>query len=133
VPVVILYRNAFIFYGGFFMAKGMRGGFGGGSKKGGAGNMQKMLQQAQRIQAQLQQEMEVLSEETFEITSGGGAVKVFISGDKVIQDIEIMPEIVDPEDIEMLQDTIVAAVNEALSLVDEKQREIQEAYTGGLM
>lgn len=116
------------------MAKGMRGGFGGGSKKGGgAGNMQKMLQQAQRIQEQLQKDMEALSEQTFETTSGGGAVKVVISGDKVIQEIEIKPEIVDPDDIEMLQDTIVAAVNEALSLVDEKQREIQEAYTASLM
>ena len=115
------------------MAKGMRGGFGSSRGGGGGGNMQKLLQQAQKVQAQLQKEMEALSEETFEVTSGGGAVKVVISGDRVINDIEIKPEIVDPDDIEMLQDIIIAAVNEALSLVEEKQQEIQQAYTGGLM
>lgn len=115
------------------MAKGMRGGFSSSPKGGGGGNMQKLLQQAQKMQAQLQKDLEDLSEQTFETTSGGGAVRIVISGSKVIKELEIKPEIVDPDDVEMLQDVIIAAVNEAIALVESKTEEIQAAYTNGIM
>lgn len=111
----------------------MRGGFGPSKKSGGSPNMQKLMQQAQRMQAQLETEMEALAKETFEVSSGGGAVKVTISGAREIQNLEIKEELVDPDDIEMLQDIIIAAVNEALNLVEEKQGAIQATYADGLV
>ena len=116
------------------MAKGMRGGFGrphSGSGNGG-NNMQKMLQQAQRMQAEMEKEQEEIAGMTFETTAGGGAVKVVIKGDKTIDSIELSPDVVDPEDIEMLQDLIVAAVNEAVKKVDECTEERMGKYTAGL-
>ena len=117
------------------MAKGMRGGFGsskGGNSLGG-GNMQKLMQQAQKMQEQLKVDMEELSTKTFEITSGGGAVRVLIGGDKIIKELEIKPEVVDPDDIEMLQDLVMAAVNEAITTVEAKAEDITSSYTGGAL
>jgi DNA-binding YbaB/EbfC family protein len=82
-------------------------------------NLNKMLQQAQEMMAQQQEAQEALKEERVEASAGGGMVKVVASGDLRIQSIAIDPDAVDPEDVEMLQDLVTAAVNEALRQVEE--------------
>ena len=99
------------------MAKGFRGGF--GAKNGGGNNMQRLMQQAQQMQREMEKEQAAISEKIFETTSGGGAVKVSMTGEKKIQTLEIKPEVVDPDDVEMLQDLVLTAVNDALNKVDE--------------
>ena len=90
------------------MAKhGNFGGFGGG-------NMQQLMRQAQKMQEQLQQAQEKLDEAEYEASSGGGMVTVKVSGKRELTGLTIDPQVVDPDDIEMLQDLILAAVNEAL-------------------
>ena len=84
-------------------------------------NLNKMLQQAQEMMAQQQQAQEALKEERVEASAGGGMVKVVASGDLRVQSITIDPDAVDPEDVEMLQDMVVAAVNEALRSAQELQ------------
>ena len=111
------------------MSKGMRGGFPG---MGGLGNMQGMLQKVQKMQAQLQKAQEELQARTFETTAGGGAVKVVVTGKKEMQSITIDPQVVDPDDVEMLQDLIVAAVNEAMKEVDRVSEEEMGKITGGV-
>ena len=82
-------------------------------------NLSKMLQQAQEMMAAQQQAQEALKEERVEASAGGGMVKVVASGDLRVQSITIDPDAVDPEDVEMLQDLVTAAVNEALRQVEE--------------
>ena len=82
-------------------------------------NLQKMLQQAQEMMAAQQEAQEALKRERVEASTGGGMVKVVASGDLRIQDLRIDPDAVDPEDVEMLQDLVTAAVNEALRQVEE--------------
>jgi nucleoid-associated protein EbfC len=82
-------------------------------------NLNKMLQQAQEMMAAQQQAQEALKDERVEASAGGGMVKVVASGDLRIQSIAIDPDAVDPEDVEMLQDLVTAAVNEALRQVEE--------------
>ncbi len=96
------------------MAKG-RGGFGG---MGGM-NMNNLMKQAQKMQKQMEQAQQELETREFEVTSGGGAVKVVITGKKVIKSIEIAPDVVDPDDVEMLQDLVLTAVNEAIRQADD--------------
>ena len=115
--------------GGIDMSKGMRGGFPG---MGGLGNMQGMLQKVQKMQAQMQKAQEELQARTFETTAGGGAVKVVVTGKKEMQSITIDPQVVDPDDVEMLQDLIVAAVNEAMKEVDRVSEEEMGRITGGV-
>ena len=103
-------------------------GYGGG----GAGNMQQMIKQAQKIQEQMAEKSEELEAVETTITSGGGAVEVVITGKKVIKAITLKPEIVDPEDIEMLQDLIIAGVNEAIRTVEELSNKEMEKISGGL-
>ncbi|MFR8831443.1 MAG: YbaB/EbfC family nucleoid-associated protein, partial [Eggerthella lenta] len=86
-----------------------RGGF-----PGGGGNMGAMMKQAQKMQAELARAQEEIKDMTFEATAGGGMVKVVANGDMTVDSIVIDPEAVDPEDVEMLQDMVAAAVNEAL-------------------
>ena len=86
-----------------------RGGF-----PGGGGNMGAMMKQAQKMQAELASAQEEIKDMTFEATAGGGMVKVVANGDMTVDSIVIDPEAVDPEDVEMLQDMVAAAVNEAL-------------------
>ena len=95
------------------MAK--RGGFPGG----GMGNMGAMMKQAQKMQAELAKAQEEVKTMSFEATAGGGMVKVTALGDNTIQSIAIDPEAVDPEDVEMLEDMVLAAVNEALRGVSD--------------
>lgn len=113
------------------MGKGMRAGRKPKSG-GGAGNMQKQMQQMQAVQ----QKMDALQDEIDQMeqsaTSGGGAVTVTVSGAKEIKNIEIKPEVVDPDDIEMLQDLIMVAANEALRQMEEISQNEMSKLTGGL-
>ena len=110
------------------MSKGMRGCPG----MGGLGNMQGMLQKVQKMQAQMQQAQEELQARTFTATAGGGAVKVVVTGKKEVHSLVLDPQAVDPEDVEMLQDLIVAAVNEAMKEVDRVSEEEMGKITGGV-
>ena len=104
-----------------------RGGF-----PGGGGNMGAMMKQAQKMQAELARAQEEIKDMTFEATPGGGMVKVVANGDMTVDSIVIDPEAVDPEDVEMLQDMVAAAVNEALRGVSEISSQRLNAATGGL-
>lgn len=99
---------------------------------GGPGNMQQMIRQAQKIQEDMAKKSEELELLETTITSGGGAVEIVITGKKVIKSLTIKPEVVDPEDIEMLQDLIIAAVNEAVRTVEEAANKEMEKISGGL-
>ncbi|MGI6182454.1 MAG: YbaB/EbfC family nucleoid-associated protein [Agathobaculum sp.] len=103
-----------------------RGGFPGGM------NMQNMMRQAQQMQARMQQMQAELEEREVEATAGGGMVRVVATGKKMIKSIEIKEEVVDPDDIEMLQDLVMAAVNEALSKADEMVSAEMGKITGGM-
>ena len=112
------------------MGKGMRAGK--KPKAPGVGNMQKQLQQMQAMQRQMEQMQAELEEKEITATAGGGAVSVTVSGKKEITSLTIDKEVVDPDDVEMLQDLITAAVNEAMRQVDEMSNEEMGKLTGGL-
>ena len=95
-------------------------------------NLQNMLRQAQEMMAQQQQAQEALKEERVEASAGGGMVKVVASGDLRVQSITIDPDAVDPEDVELLQDLVTAAVNEAARKVEEAVQEKIGGLTGGM-
>ena len=97
------------------------GGMGGG-----------MMQQLQKLQEEMAKAQEALGEETLSVTAGGGAIEVVITGHQRIQSITLDPEAVDPEDVEMLQDLIVAAVNEAIEAAQKLASDRLGALTGGL-
>lgn len=109
------------------MAKGGFGGMGGM-------NMNNLVKQAQKMQKQMVEMQEELNQKTIEMTSGGGAVKVVISGKKELQELKINPDVVDPDDVEMLEDLVLTCVNEALRKVDEAQAsELGKYNIPGLM
>jgi DNA-binding YbaB/EbfC family protein len=91
-----------------------------------------MLKQAQQMQARMAKIQEELAETRTEATAGGGVVKVIVLGGSRVENIEISPEVVDPEDIEMLQDLIMAAVNEAMDSAQADASEKMSAITGGM-
>lgn len=95
-------------------------------------NFGSMMKQAQKMQTQMAKMQEELAETTLEASAGGGAVKVTVSGSKELRAIAIDPAAIDPDDVEMLQDTIVAAVNEALRSADELASQRMQSITGGL-
>lgn len=95
-------------------------------------NMGNMMKQMQKMQKDMAKEQEQLKEETIEATAGGGMVKVIASGEKRILDIQINEEAVDPDDVEMLEDLVLAATNEALSKVDALVEERMGKYTKGM-
>ncbi|WP_375164564.1 YbaB/EbfC family nucleoid-associated protein [Domibacillus sp.] len=99
---------------------------------GGMGNMQNMMKQMQKMQKQMQQAQEELAEKQFEGTAGGGMVKVSMSGQKQVTDVQIKEEVVDPDDIEMLQDLVLAAVNDALKKVDDETNQTMGQFTKGM-
>ncbi|MBQ3899367.1 MAG: YbaB/EbfC family nucleoid-associated protein [Lachnospiraceae bacterium] len=109
------------------MAK--RGGFPGG---GMPGNYANLMKQAQRMQRQMEESQKELETKEFIGTAGGGAVEAKVNGSKEILGIKLDPEIVDPEDIETLQDSIVAALNEAMGKADEASAALMGKMTGGL-
>ena len=114
------------------MSKGFRGGFGQRSGSGGGNNMQKMMQQAQQLQREMEKEQAELSETEFEGTSGGGMVRVTMTGVHKVTAIEIKPEVVDPDDVEMLEDLILTALNDCGEKIDEANQEKMGKYTQGL-
>ncbi len=98
---------------------GKKGGFPGGMGGFGGMNLNNLMKEAKKMQADLTKTQEELAEKEFEASSGGGAVEVKVSGAKYIKEIKIKPEVVNPEDVEMLQDLILSCLNEALRKVDE--------------
>ena len=107
---------------------GRKGGFPGG----GMGNMGAMMKQAQKMQVELARAQEEIKDMTFEASAGGGMVKAVAQGDNSLVSLTIDPEAVDPEDVEMLQDMIVAAVNEALESADAAAQQQINSVTSGL-
>lgn len=107
-----------------------RGGFPRGMGMG--GNMQGMIRQAQKMQEEMMKAQEELGEKTVEASVGGGVVTVVANGKKEIVEIKIKPEAVDPEDVEMLQDLIVSAVNEAMRKADDMAASSMSKITGGM-
>ena len=95
-------------------------------------NMQQMMRQAQKMQKELQKAQQEIAEMTFEGTAGGGMVSATARGDMSIQSITINPDAVDPEDVEMLQDMVCAAVNEALRGVDQMSNARMSSVPGGM-
>ena len=96
------------------------------------GDMGKMMKQVQKMQADMAKAQEELKEMTVEAAAGGGAVRVVVSGKQEIKEIKISPEVIDPEDVEMLEDLVLAAVNEGLRKSAELQSEEMTKVTGGL-
>ena len=106
------------------MAK-FNGGYGGM-------NMGNMMKQAQKMQQDMLRAQEELAAKEYEVTSGGGAVRAVVNGSHQLVTLEIKPEVVDPEDVEMLQDLVIAAVNEALTTADQTAENEMKKLTGGL-
>ena len=113
------------------MGKGMRAG----KKKspgGGGGNMKNQLKQLQAMQREMEATQDQLAEKELTVTAGGGAIEVTANGNKEITKLVIDREVVDPDDVEMLQDLIIAAVNEVIRQVDEMVENEMSKITGGL-
>lgn len=104
----------------------------GGFPGGGMGNMNNLMKQAKKMQEQMVKVQEELEQKTVEASAGGGVVTVIASGKKEIVEINIKPEAVDPDDVEMLQDLILAAINEALRKADEMVQGEMSKITGGM-
>lgn len=97
-------------YGGF------NGGFGGG-------NLQNLMRQAQKMQAEMEQAKKELEAKEFKASVGGGMVEITMQGDKQVKTVKIKPEVVDPDDVEMLEDLIISAVNDALNQIKKAEKE----------
>ena len=108
------------------MAK--RGGFPGGMP----GNMNNLMKQAQKMQRQMEEASKEIEEKEITAAAGGGVVEVTVSGKKEVTKIKIDPEAVDPDDVEMLQDMVIAAVNEAMRAADNEAANNMSRLTGGL-
>lgn len=108
------------------MAK--RGGFPGGMP----GNMNNLMKQAQKMQKQMEEATKELEEKEITAAAGGGAVEITVSGKKEVVKVKLAPEVVDPDDIEMLEDLIMAATNEALRQLEEYSQQSMSKITGGL-
>lgn len=108
------------------MAK--RGGFPGGMP----GNMNNLMKQAQKMQRQMEETTKELETKEYTASSGGGAVSVTVSGKKEVTAVKISPEAVDPDDVEMLEDLIMAAINEAMRQIDEYSQNTMGKITGNL-
>lgn len=106
--------------------------FKGGMPPMGGGNMNNLVKQAQKLQKQMEDLKGELETKSVEATSGGGAVSAVVNGKKQLLDIKIKPEVIDPDDAEMLQDLIMAAVNEALNKAEAMMAEEMGKITGGM-
>ena len=100
--------------------------------QGGAQNMNAMIRQAQKMQDEISELQEEIEAREFSATAGGGAVQVVVTGRKSIKSLTIQPEVVDPEDIEMLQDLVISAINEAINNVEETTETEMSKITGGV-
>ena len=110
------------------MAK--RGGFPGGM--GMPGNMNNLMKQAQRMQRQMEKSQKELETKEFTAKAGGGAVEVTVTGKKEVTKVKLSQEVVDPDDVEMLEDLVMAATNEALRMAEDANAEVMNKMTGGL-
>lgn len=99
---------------------------------GNMGNMQGMMKKVQKMQADMAKLQEELKTRTVETTVGGGALTIVVNGKKEVESIKIKPEVLDPEDVELLQDMIVSAVNEGMRQIDEMTEREMSKITGGL-
>lgn len=99
---------------------------------GGPQNMQSMLRQAQKMQEDIEAKKAELEEKEYVVSSGGGMVEITLKGNHEVKAIGLNPEVVDPEDVEMLEDMLVAAFNEAVRQIDEESERELEKVTGGL-
>ena len=104
----------------------------GGFPMGGMGNMQQLMKQAQKMQENMQRKQEELNAREFSAASGGGMVKVTVNGAREVLSVQIDPQCVDPDDVEMLQDMVLAAVNEALRTANDTTEREMGKLTGGL-
>lgn len=110
-----------------------RGGFPGGGFPGGM-NINNLMKEAKKMQADMEKNQAELAEKEFDATAGGGAVSVKVSGEKILKEIKIKKDVVDPEDVEMLEDLVLTCVNEALRKVDAEQSKQLSGYNiPGLM
>lgn len=100
--------------------------------QGGAQNMNAMIRQAQKMQDQITELQEDIEAREFTATAGGGAVEIVVTGKKTVNALTIKPEVVDPEDIEMLQDLIISAFNEAVGVVETTTEAEMSKITGGV-
>ena len=115
------------------MAKGYRGGsFGGGMSMGGGMRQSDLMKQAQKMQQDMLKMQEELEVKQYEAAAGGGVVKAVVNGKHEVVSLTIAPEAVDPEDVEMLQDMVVAAVNEAMRKAEAEASQNMSRLTGGL-
>lgn len=105
------------------MAYGGFGGFGGG-------NLQQLMRQAQKMQEDMTRAKKELEESEFSSSVGGGMVEVVMKGDKTMQSIKIKPEVVDPEDIEMLEDLVLSAVNDCIGQISRKEKDVLPSIPG---
>lgn len=99
---------------------------------GGPQNMQNMLRQAQKMQENIEKKQAELAEKEYVVSSGGGMVEVTVTGKHEVKAIGINPEVVDPEDVEMLEDMLVAALNEAMRQIEEESDRELKSVTGGI-
>ena len=100
---------------------GKRGGFPGGMGGFGGMNLNSLMKEAKKMQADLERNQSELVEKEFDASAGGGAVTVKVSGAKIIKELSIKPDVLDPDDVEMLQDLVITCVNEAMRKVDDAQ------------
>lgn len=105
------------------MAKGFRGG---------APNMNNMMKQVKKMQAEMEKAQADIEEKEFESTSGGGVVKATVNGKKELISLNIDPDVIDPEDSEMLEDLVIAAINDAMNKANEYSNDSMGKLTGGL-
>ncbi len=105
------------------MAYGGFGGFGGG-------NLQQLMRQAQKMQEDMTKAKKELEESDFVSSVGGGMVEVVMKGDKTVQSIKIKPEVVDPDDVEMLEDLVISAVNDCIGQINRKEKEVLPSIPG---
>ena len=103
-----------------------------GGFPGMGGNMNQLMKQAQKMQKQMEETTKALEESTYEATAGGGVVKVVVSGKKEVVSVHLEEEVVDPDDVEMLEDLVLSAINEALKKADEETSSKMGKLTGGL-
>ncbi len=106
-----------------------RGGFNGG---GIPGNMNNLMKQAQRMQRQMEEKQKELETKEYSAAAGGGAVEATVTGKKILTKLTISPDAVDPDDVEMLQDMVIAAVNEAITKADEESDAFMHGISSGL-
>ena len=99
---------------------------------GGMNNMQSMIKQAQKMQEDMAKAQEELNDKEYSASAGGGVVEVTVTGKKQVKGINIKPEAVDPDDVEMLEDLVMAAINEALRTAEEDNAKVMDGITGGL-